>query len=107
SVYHVDVKDVAELHVAAVLDPEVNGERLQAWAENTNWNEVLAVLRKQYPERDWLPDIESLPKDEKLSITAHFTQPLALLKKWAGQDGWISLEQTLKDNMKGIDAFAK
>ncbi|KAG2027465.1 hypothetical protein GB937_001209 [Aspergillus fischeri] len=99
AIYHIDVKDVALLHVAAILDPDINNERLQAWAENCNWNDILAIMRKMYPQRQFVDD---LPGMGKLSITADFTLPLALLKKWGDQIGWRTLEQTVEDNVKSI-----
>ncbi|RDW59962.1 hypothetical protein BP6252_13049 [Coleophoma cylindrospora] len=42
-VFHIDVKDVALLHVAAVLDPGLKNARLQAWAESYGWYDVLAI----------------------------------------------------------------
>ncbi|KAK3347289.1 putative NAD dependent epimerase/dehydratase [Lasiosphaeria hispida] len=103
AMYTVDVKDAAQLHVAAVVDPEVKNERLQAWASNTNWNGLLAIMRRQYPDRKFIDDLPGLGE---LSVTSDFTQPLGLLKKWAGQDGWKSLEETVADNMDGILAFS-
>ncbi|KFY46762.1 hypothetical protein V494_00342 [Pseudogymnoascus sp. VKM F-4513 (FW-928)] len=99
SIIHIDVKDVALLHVAAALDPEVNGARLQAWAEYCNWNDVLTILRRLYPQRKFTDD---LPVHPPLTVTTDFSQPLALLKKWGNQDGWKTLEETVADNMKNI-----
>jgi hypothetical protein len=96
------VKDVALLHVAAALDPEVNSVRLQAWAEYCDWNDILAILRKLYPQRKF---VDNLPTAAPLSMTTDFSQPLALLKKWGHQDGWKSLEETVADNMKSIVAW--
>jgi len=91
------VKDVAALHVAAVLDPDVKNARLQAWAQYCNWNDVLAVMRKLYPQRHFIDD---LPNQTKLSVSTDFSQPLGLLKKWEHQNGWRSLEETVADNMR-------
>ncbi|KFY30455.1 hypothetical protein V493_01899 [Pseudogymnoascus sp. VKM F-4281 (FW-2241)] len=99
SIIHIDVKDVALLHVAAALDPEVNGARLQAWADNCNCNDILAILRRLYPQRSFLHD---LPTPTPLTLTTDLSQPLALLKKWGNQDGWKTLEETVADNMKNI-----
>ncbi|KAK5657960.1 hypothetical protein OQA88_2512 [Cercophora sp. LCS_1] len=99
AIYHVDVKDVGLLHVAAVLDPDVKDARLQAWATACNWNDVLAIMRRQCPERKLVDDLPGL---SKLSLTADFSLPLALLKKWGGQEGWRTLEQTVTDNMRAI-----
>jgi len=102
TVYNVDVKDVGLLHVAAVLDPEVKNARLQAWAQGCNWNDILAIMRRLYPEHKFIDDIpgQSLP-----SLTTDFTLQLRLLKKWAGQDGWRTLEQTVVDDLEGIIAW--
>jgi len=82
-----------------VLDPEVKDARLQAWADYCNWNDVLAIIRKLYPHRKFVDDI---PTPKSLSMTTDFSQLLALLKKWAHQDGWRSLEEMVADNMKNI-----
>lgn len=99
AIYSVDVKDVGLLHVAAVLDPEVKNTRLQAWAHKCNWNDILAIARRQCPERNLIDDLPGL---SQLSVGADFSQPLALLKKWAGQDGWRALEQTVAENINAI-----
>ncbi|KAF6829570.1 hypothetical protein CPLU01_07856 [Colletotrichum plurivorum] len=99
TVIQVDVKDVALLHVAAALDPECNGARLQAWGEYCNMNDMLAVLRVLYPEHKFMDDF---PNQTKLEITADFDQQLALLKKWGGQDGWTPMDESVADEMKGV-----
>lgn len=98
TVIHIDVKDTALLHVAAVLDPECNGARLQAWNEYCNMNDILAILRKMYPQREFRKDY---PNQSKLSVTADLEQPLALLKKWGGQDGWTPLEKSVAEEVQG------
>jgi hypothetical protein len=95
-VYTVDVKDVALLHIAATLDPNVNNARLQAWGRNITWNDLLGVLRKLYPNRQFAEDLADPPR---FSITTDESEPIALLKKWANQDGWRSLELSVKDNV--------
>ncbi|KAM7196910.1 NAD(P)-binding protein [Naviculisporaceae sp. PSN 640] len=101
AIYSVDVKDVALLHLAAALDPEVKGARLQAWADNTNWNKILAILRRLYPDKTFPQDISDLP-DTKLTLTTDLSQSLALLEKWGGKEGWTPLEKTLADNASAI-----
>lgn len=100
--YSIDVKDVALLHVAAILDPDVKNARLQAWADPFNWNDLLAIARRLYPHHQF---IEDLPGMSELSLTTDFTQQLGLLKKWGGQDGWRTLEQTVEDNLRAIVAW--
>jgi hypothetical protein len=98
-VFNIDVQDVGLLHVAAVLDGEVKNRRLQAWAQGCTWNDILDILRGLYPDRKF---IDNLPGQELPSVTSDFTLQMELLKKWGGQEGWRTLEQTIQDNMKSL-----
>ena len=93
------MKDVALLHVAAILDPDVKKERIQAWADNCNWNDILSIMRRLYPQHQFVDD---LPNMTQLSITTDLTLPFGLLRKWGLQDAWKSLEQTVRDNVSPI-----
>lgn len=59
----VNVKDTARLHVAALLDPDVENERILAFAHPFNCNETLACLRRMYPDKKFPEDIEDKSKD--------------------------------------------
>jgi nucleoside-diphosphate-sugar epimerase len=88
-VYYSHVTDVAIVHVAAALDPEVQGQRIQVLAGSFTWNDALDILRKAYPEHQFVDNF--IPGDPKLIY--HIENDIApgLIKKWAGRD-WISLE---------------
>ncbi|KAH6693494.1 aldehyde reductase [Plectosphaerella plurivora] len=94
--YFVDVHDVAALHIAAVLDPEVKNARLQTWGHNANWNDFLPVLRELCPQRDFLPD---WPEDFPLthSPSTDQSESVALLRKWFNQDGWKPLKDSITE----------
>ncbi|KAF9875014.1 hypothetical protein CkaCkLH20_07708 [Colletotrichum karsti] len=94
--YFIDVKDVALLHVAAMLDPEVKNARLQAWGRNSNWNEFLGIFREIRPEHDFNEDY---PEARHLDITTDQNESLFLLKKWGSQDGWRSLRDASVDGV--------
>jgi len=96
-VYAVDIKDVGLLHVAALLDPDVRSERIQAWGRYHTWNEILAVFRKLYPEHKVMDNFAGLPD---LNLATDESRPLALLEKWGGQNGWREFEATVRDNLK-------
>ncbi|KAJ4295303.1 hypothetical protein N0V90_007314 [Kalmusia sp. IMI 367209] len=95
----VNVKDVALLHVAAILDPDVQNARIQPWAQFCDWNDMLTIMRKLLPQRKFIDD---LPNLTELSLSTDTTQPLSLLKKWGNQDGWVSLEETVKENLMPV-----
>ncbi|KAK3687981.1 hypothetical protein B0T22DRAFT_498222 [Podospora appendiculata] len=96
AVFCVDVKDVALLHLAAILDPSVKNARLQAWGHACNWNDMLTILRKLCPTHEFVPD---LPNLQQLNLSTDFSQPFALLERWAGQDGWRALDETIAENV--------
>lgn len=91
-----DVKDIALLHVAAVLDPDVKNARLQAWGHSRHWNDLLAVLRKLRPQKEFIADY---PSRSLLTISTDFSDSFALLEKWAEQDGWRSLESSIAEGI--------
>ncbi|KAK8875308.1 NAD-dependent epimerase/dehydratase terH [Apiospora arundinis] len=97
----INVQDVATLHVAAVLDPGVKGDRLIAAAEPFNINVVLAILRRQYPDRQFMDD---LPSQGELCLATieDEDRQLGLLKKWSGRNKWISLEKGVQEALEVI-----
>ena len=95
--YFVDVRDVARLHVAALTDPDIKNERVFAFAEPFNWNDILRVLRKLRPNHTFSPDMENDEKD--LSIVEPQARAEEILKKNFGQEGFTVLEDTLEANI--------
>ena len=91
-----DVQDVAILHVAAMLDPDLKNARLQTWGHSTNWNEFLAILRKLCPEKEFIADY---PDPYYLTISTDQSESVELVKKWAGQEGWKSLNDSIAEQI--------
>jgi len=96
----VNVKDTARLHVSALTDPRVENERILAYAEPFNWNDVLAQLRRLYPDRSFPEDIADAPRD--LS-TVDNSREAHLLQAY-GRDGFTRLEESVKENTLGLKA---
>ncbi|VUC30672.1 unnamed protein product [Clonostachys rosea] len=94
--FYGDVKDVAAIHVAAVLDPEIKNARLQSWGHSAHWNDILAILRKIRPQKKFVDDY---PDPQHLKISVDQSDSIALLKKWSDKDGWTSLEDSVVDNI--------
>lgn len=88
------------MHIAAVLDPEIKNERIHAWGQPFNWNDILAVMRKLRPEHKFIDDIPDLGK---MLGTVDDRIGLKLMKKWAGQDDWTPLEQGIRENLEGVE----
>ncbi|KAH8177172.1 NAD(P)H-binding domain-containing protein [Sarocladium implicatum] len=94
SMFLVDVKDVALVHIAALLDPDTDGQRFQTWGRALSWVSILKVAREIRPEKEWLPDPTS---QELLTITADQAIAEKLLKKFGNRE-WLPLEQSLVDS---------
>ncbi|KAI2472615.1 NAD(P)-binding protein [Annulohypoxylon bovei var. microspora] len=96
--YYVDVRDNAALHVAALVYPDVRGERLFAFSRPINLNDILKTLKKVYPERKFAEE-EPNPATERSTVTNERAEEL--LKRFIGH-GWTSFEDSIRDTAKGL-----
>ena len=94
----VNVKDTARIHVAALIDPEVENERIMAFAYPCNWNAILACLRELFPAKDFPKDFKGAPRD---LAELDNSRGAHLLKKF-GRPGWTSMLESVRDNTKGL-----
>ncbi|OAX81997.1 hypothetical protein ACJ72_03657 [Emergomyces africanus] len=91
--YYVNVRDNALVHVAALIYADVRGERLFAFAQPYNWNDILAVMRKLYPDREFIDDLPDLGRDLS-KVSSQGAEDL--LRRISGR-AWIDFEQTIKE----------
>lgn len=99
--YFVDVVDDARLHlIAAVLDEELNDERVFAFAEPFNLNDLIEALNKAKPDAE-LTHLKVDPSEPRDLSKVPNELGAKLLKKWYGQDGYKSFEQAVKENLEG------
>ncbi|EIM83869.1 NAD-P-binding protein, partial [Stereum hirsutum FP-91666 SS1] len=94
--YFVDVRDTARLHAAAIVVPSVKSERILAYAEPYNWSQLLDILRKAYPAREWPSNIPNEAKDLS-TVTKARARSVEVLKA-LGRKDFISLEESVKDS---------
>ena len=94
----VNVQDTARLHVAALLAPDLQNKRILAFAQPYNWNDVLAVLRKSFPEKNFVEDDPSIGRD--LSELDN-SQETELLRAF-GTNGFTGLEESVKENCEDM-----
>jgi len=95
--FYVDVKDTARIHVAALVEPDVQNERLWSLADVYTLNEILGILRN-FPNNSKIPkDIEGLGEPTKLIVDN--SRSTELLKR-QGRSGWVSLKDSLSEQVK-------
>lgn len=92
--WHVDVEDTAIVHVAALLDDSVKGERILTLGEPFTYQRAIETLKRIDPcKTDYT---EPLPGDQENRVVADTSRAVELLKK-NGRDGVTSLEQSLSN----------
>ena len=99
---YVHVRDVALLHVAALLDTTVKHRRVHAWSAPFNYNDILTILRKLHPEKKFIDDRDGMGK---MLATVDDSLGRELLRRW-GKDRrqgeeWIGFEQGIRDTIEG------
>lgn len=99
--YFVDVRDTSKLHVAALIDEDIKSERIFAFAETYNWNQLMGILRKLRPQRKFAEDVKDDSKD--LSTVTKRARAVEILNKNFGQSDWTPLEESVKANIAHLD----
>lgn len=76
----------------------MQGQRIQAWAVPFNWNDILAIMRKLYPDRQFIEDMPGMGR--LLHSTGTFFGR-DLLRKWKGDD-WATLEEGVRETLDAL-----
>ncbi|USW53393.1 Putative NAD-dependent epimerase/dehydratase, maoC-like dehydratase domain, Hydrophobin superfamily [Septoria linicola] len=93
--YMVHNKDVALLHLAALLESDVNNERLLAFAEPFTYGSIIKTFAKIDPS--WShPEI---PENEPQDLSTVDTSRAEELLKRYGRNGFAGLEETLREQL--------
>jgi hypothetical protein len=80
-----------------LLSPDVINERIFGYAEPFNFNDILAIFRKNFPSRTFQEDWPGLGRD--LSIVAPKGRSIELLKKFGRKEGFVTMEQSIMDHI--------
>jgi nucleoside-diphosphate-sugar epimerase len=98
--YYIDVQDCARLHIIGLAHPDLRGERIFAIAGPMNLNDIVKVLRKACPQREWA----DFPNDEKdLSAFEPMGRIEELLRESFG-NGFVGFEMDVLANAAGLIA---
>ncbi|PCH40321.1 NAD(P)-binding protein [Wolfiporia cocos MD-104 SS10] len=93
--WFVDVRDNGRLHVLALATPSLGGRRIWAVAEPSEWNKILAIIRKAFPHVQVPDDVsgqQGEPDQQRIDNSVA-TEALG---------GWIGLEQSVIDTARSF-----
>ncbi|KAL3472585.1 hypothetical protein BJX99DRAFT_235214 [Aspergillus californicus] len=96
--HYVHVQDDARLHVIALINPAVQGERIFAVTGPFTLNDIVTEMRKLFPERTW----ESVADNGRdLSVFEGIDRAEKLLKEAYGV-GFIAFEDCVRGNAAAL-----
>jgi hypothetical protein len=92
----VDVADTAYLHVAAMTETDIKSERIFAFSEVYNYNDILAALKKAKPDYEFPP--ESDMNTHSTNVIEARGRADAILRKRYGR-GFRTLEESIAESV--------
>ncbi|KPI39811.1 Aldehyde 2 [Cyphellophora attinorum] len=102
SQYFVDAKDLARLHVIALLNQTVTSERLFGLAGRFEWKDVIDNLRELRPSSKKL--VTDFPPARTGNVEIVPTErSKELLRSFFGQEEWTSLKDSLDSCISSLD----
>ncbi|KAF2172123.1 hypothetical protein M409DRAFT_62921 [Zasmidium cellare ATCC 36951] len=93
---YIDVRDDGRLHLAAAIFDDVQGERIWGMAGDYNFNDIIDEFAKKDPK--WR-DHERF--EDKRDLTVYDRSRSIELLRRLGQDGFVSLADSIRDNIAG------
>ncbi len=98
----VNVRDIARVHIAALLDPTVQNERLFAFAEPFNWTDVIAIFKKLRPENTKIPQAPENEGRDLSNVWKPSKRAEELIRSFFGVKGWVPLEVALEEGIADL-----
>jgi hypothetical protein len=106
--WYVDVEDVALLHVAAIFDPEISGQRLHAWGSYRDWNDAIGILDEYDPESRERRSMIGNDGVVRGQLYTRASEVREALQRWKGADSsqpcWKTFEKTICES---VDVFRR
>ncbi|KAF2102727.1 NAD(P)-binding protein [Rhizodiscina lignyota] len=97
--YYIEVQDDARIHVAALLLPDVKDERIFAFADTFDYDQLLAAFRKVAPNHSFPADVKDGSADLAKVPNG---RALELLKR-VGRKEWVTLDQAMASMVQSYE----
>ncbi|KAF8201185.1 hypothetical protein K438DRAFT_1582283 [Mycena galopus ATCC 62051] len=92
----VDVRDVASVHLGALLSTDTEGKRIWAAAHRFEINDILKIWREAFPERTFVEDFKFPPQPK---ITLELAEAEKLLQGLEGRS-WLPFKESVIANVQ-------
>lgn len=92
--WHINVRDDARVHVAALLDPSVGSQRLFPFATPFNWTDMIGILRKLRPGNEKIPNPPPNEGRDTVEIKPR-KKAEDLMISFFGVPGYVGLEESI------------
>jgi len=104
AVEFVSVKDIALLHVGALLLPNISQKRLIGSAHAASWSQILDIFKKHFPQKDFYPNPEQSENGNteggKGKESNYDTKESLRVLNEMGQESWKGLEEIVLESVK-------
>lgn len=89
---------MALLHVAAIFDPDVSGQRLQAWGCFRDWNDASEFLQHLEVRKEPYHAIgdDGITRGQ---LYTRFGKVMEILQRWKGKRSWKGFEETIRESV--------
>ncbi|KAI0440928.1 hypothetical protein F4803DRAFT_525189 [Xylaria telfairii] len=101
--YFVDVQDVGRLHVAAAILPNVQRQRIFAFAERYSWDSILDIFRKLEPNKTFVGNFSGGEDPNVIGPQGKAEQLLRDL----GRAGWTHLEESIRNIVRDLQILER
>ncbi|KZT58657.1 NAD(P)-binding protein [Calocera cornea HHB12733] len=95
--WYIDVRDCAKLHVLSLAGGALTGQRVWAAAGPFGWNQVLAILRKNFPAV-----ADKIPGDVAASPLEPCPWKIDNAPATKALGGWIGLEKSVVETARSV-----
>jgi hypothetical protein len=85
-------------HVVVTIDASLSNERIFAFVDSYNWNDILVIIHGSRPGQNFPDDLRDLPRDLS-TVDNDIGEDSG--RKWWNQDGYTSLKESVKQNLVG------
>jgi hypothetical protein len=94
--------------VAAIFDPEISGQRLQAWGSYRDWNDTIDILNEYDPESSERRPLIGHDGVTRGQLYTRAPEVHEILQRWKGTDSsqlcWKPFEKTICES---VDVFRR